>query len=95
MKSEFLKFTNLQIEERVYYKLSYEDGVACTNLALVIKSNYAWVINDFGKTIPPDSECFGNFLGTLSLDILEIFGIMLQALKLCKANDDFTDVLAK
>ena len=34
-------------------------------------------------------------LVTLSLDILEDFGIMLQALKLCKANGDFTDVLAK
>ena len=25
-KAEFLKFTNLKIEEKVYYKLSYENG---------------------------------------------------------------------
>ena len=62
---------------------------------MVIKSGYAWVIKVFGKTVPPKSECFGNFPGPLSLDILENFDIMLQALKLCKANDDFTDILAK
>ena len=87
-KAEFLKFTNLKIEEKVYYKLSYENGVARTNLTLFIKSYYTWVIKVFGKTIPPQSECFGNFPGTLSLDIVEDFGIMLQALKLCKANND-------
>ena len=87
-KAEFLKFTNLKIEERVYHKLSYENGVARTNLTLVIKSDNTWVIKVFGKTIPPQSEFFGNFPGTLSLDIVEDFGIMLQALKLCKANND-------
>ena len=62
---------------------------------MVIKSDYTWVIKVFGKTIPPQNECFCNFPGTLCLDIVEDFGIMLQALKLCKANNDFTDVLAK
>ena len=62
---------------------------------MVIKSDYTWVIKVLGKTVPPQSECFGNFPGTLSLDILVDFGNMLQALKLCKANYDFTDVLAK
>ena len=36
-----------------------------------------------------------NFPGTLSLDIVEDFGIILQALKLYNANNDFIDVLAK
>ena len=64
---------------------------------MVIKSDYTWVIKVFGKTIPPQSESFGNFPGTLSLDIVEHlhFGIMLQAFKLFEANNDFTDVLAK
>ena len=43
-KAKFLKFTNLKIEEKVYYKLSYENGVARTNLTLFIKSYYTWVI---------------------------------------------------
>ena len=60
---------------------------------MVIKSDSTWVIKVFGKTVPPESECFGNFPATLSLDVLENFGITLQVLKLCKANDDFTDVL--
>ena len=76
-------------------QISYENRIACTNLTLVIKSGYTCVIKVFGKTVPPESQCFGNFPVTLSLDILENFGIMLQALKLCEANDDFTDVLAK
>ena len=62
---------------------------------MVIKSGYTCVIKVFGKTVPPESQCFGNFPVTLSLDIFENFGIILQALKLCEANDDFTDVLAK
>ena len=33
--------------------------------------------------MPPQSEFFGNFPGTLSLGIPEDFVIMLQALKLC------------
>ena len=94
-KEKFLKITNLKIEQRVYYKLSYKNGVACTNLTLVIKLDYTWVIKVFGETVPPESECFDNFPGALSLDILENFGIMLQVLKLCKAEDDFTDVLAR
>ena len=75
--------------------MSNENGVACTNLTLVIKSDYTWIIKVFGKTVPSESECFGNFLRTLSLNILEKFGIMLQALDLCKANDDFTDVFSQ
>ena len=90
-KEKFLKITNLKIEQRIYYKLSYKNGVACTNLTLVIKLDYTWVIKVFGETVPPESECFDNFPGALSLDILENFGIMLQVLKLCKAEDDFTD----
>ena len=82
-KARFPKFTNLKIEKRVYYKLSYENGVARTNLALFIKSDNTWVIKVFGKTMPPQSEFFGNFPGTLSLGIPEDFVIMLQALKLC------------
>ena len=57
--------------------------MARTNLALVIKSDNTWVIKVFGKTMPPQSEFFDNFPGTLSLDIPEDFVIMLQALKLC------------
>ena len=78
-KAEFVKFTNIKIEERVYYKLSYSNEVARTNLTLVIKSDYTWVINVFGKAVPLQSECFGNFPGILSLDILENFGIMYVA----------------
>ena len=50
---------------------------------MVIKSDNTWVIKVFGKTMPPQSEFFDNFPGTLSLDIPEDFVIMLQALKLC------------
>ena len=64
-KAEFLKFINLKIEERVYYKLSYENGAACTNLTLVVKSDYTWVIKVFGKRVPPERERFGNFPATL------------------------------
>ena len=62
-KAEFLKFTNLKKEERIYYQLSYENGVARTYLTLIIRSDYTWVINVFGKTTPPQRECFGNFPG--------------------------------
>ena len=94
-KANFLKFTSLKTEEKVYYKLSYENGVVRTNLSLVFKSDNTWVIKVFGKTVPPLNECFGNFPWTLSLDILENFGMMLQALKLCKSNYDFDGALVK
>ena len=53
---------------------------------MIFKSDYTRVIRVFGKTVTPESDCFGNFPETFSLDILENFGIMFQALKLCKAR---------
>ena len=93
-RAEFLKFTNLKIEDRVYYKLLHEHGVACTNLTLVLYQTIQGLLKFLGKQYHRRVSV-DNFPGTLALDFLEDFGIMLQTLKLCKANYDFTNVLAK
>ena len=95
LRAGFLKCVNLCIEDKVFYKTTFNQGIVESNITLIIKKNLSWIIKVFGKPLPPTCEAFRNFPKILAIDLLEEFSNLLSSIHICSGNCDFSDVVLR